>query len=195
MKITSKQFHWRAKQNKRNAKAKRWTKEFTQFEQNDLKNRTLYPVTPSPLGKHWLNYVHHRLKMVKKGLEAYTTRKYTRLSLDKYIESSRAIDQIAGEMVNGQPALVFLGNGGDTPPNSPIRIKKHVRCPGKRKILRAFKKRRKVIVLPVDEYFTSQTCGRCLQRLDIRTKNTNSRCVKTVDRVNRHCYRRKHRIT
>lgn len=124
---------------------------------------------PSPLGRHWLDYIHHRLKMLKKGMEVYATSKYTRLGLDKHIESYRAIDQLAGKMVNYQPALIFIGNG-ETPMNSPIRIKKHVRCPSIRKLIKAFKKRGNCIVLMVDEYFTSQTCGRCFGRFDPRTK-------------------------
>jgi len=108
--------------------------------------------------------------MFKDGINTYTTQQYTKLALDKYIESNRALDRIAGKLVNYEPALIFLGNG-ETPPNSPIKIKKNVRCPGSRKLLNAFKKRGDCTVLPVDEYFTSQTCAKCFGRFDPRTKN------------------------
>lgn len=126
-------------------------------------------MTPSPLGRHWLSYVHHRLRMQIYGIAAYTTRKYTRLSLDKHIESNRAIDVIANKLTKSKRALIFLGNA-DTPPNSPIKIKKNVRCPGTRKLINAFKKTGKCVVLPVDEYFTSQTCAKCFGRFDRRTR-------------------------
>lgn len=107
--------------------------------------------------------------MLNDGINAYSTAKYTRLSLDKHIESYRAIDQIAGKLANYQPALVFIGNG-QTPPNCPIKIKKNVRCPGTRKLSNAFKKRGNCVVMPVDEYFTSQTCAKCYGRFDPQTK-------------------------
>lgn len=162
-------YHWRAEQMKRNSMAKRFTTEFVIQEQNDRNDRTQYPVMPSPLGKYWLCYIHHRLKMLKDGISAYTTRKYTRLDLDKHINSYRAIDQVAGMLTNYQPSIVFFGNG-ETPPNSPIKIKKHVKCPGSRKLINAFKKRGNCTVIPTDEYYTSQTCGRCFGRFDVRTK-------------------------
>lgn len=148
----------------RNSKAKRWTKEFVAEEETDRNNRTLYPVMPSPLGKHWLYYVKHRLRMLKKGIATYTTAKYARLSLDKYIRSSSVVDNYVGKLVGNQSALVFLGDSGDTPADSPIQMKKHVRCPGTRKLIKAFEKRSNCIVIRVDEWGTSQTCAACLQR-------------------------------
>lgn len=124
---------------------------------------------PSPLGQNWLHYVHHRLKMLKDGIDAYASPQYTRLALDKYIESTRAVDQIIGKLTNNEPSIVFLGNG-ETPPNSPIKIKKHTRCPGTRKLVNSFKKRSNCVVLSVDEYFTSQTCAKCFGRFDVTTK-------------------------
>lgn len=162
-------YHWRAEQMKRNSMGKRFTRRFTAQEQNDRNDRTLYPVMPSPLGRHWLCYVHHRIKMLDDGMRAYTTRKYTRLALDKHIRSYRAIDQSAGMLVNYQPSIIFFGNG-DTPPNSPIKIKKHVKCPGSRKLTKAFKRRGDCIVIPTDEFYTSQTCGRCFGRFDPLTR-------------------------
>lgn len=162
-------YHWRAKQMKRNSMGKRFTQAFSIEEENDRNDRTLYPVMPSPLGKYWLCYVRHRLRMFTIGIAAYTTRQYTRLGFDKHICSYRAIDEIVGMLTNNQPSVVFFGNG-ETPPNSPIKIKKHVRCPGSRKVIKGFKKRRDCDVIPTDEYFTSQTCGRDYKRFDVRTK-------------------------
>lgn len=48
--------------------------------------------------------------------------------------------------------------------NSPIRVKKHVRCPGTRKLVHAFRKRGNCAVVFVDEYNTSRFCARCIQR-------------------------------
>lgn len=116
-------YHWRAQQNKCNSMAERFTKRFTTQEEDDRNDRILYPVMPSPLGRYWLCYVNHRIKMLDDGMRAYTTRKYTRLGLDKHICSYRSIDQIAGMLVNYQPSIIFFGNGV-TPPNAPIKIKK-----------------------------------------------------------------------
>lgn len=158
------------KQKVRNSKAKRWTKNFVREEEDDRNNRQLYTEMPSPLGDHWLSYIHHRLKMMKRGIEVFTTDKYTRLNLDKYIESNRVCDYIAGMLVNNQPTLIHFG-GAEMSPNRPISIKKHVRCPGNRKMIKSFKKRRNCVVNIVDEYYTSQTCGLCGARFDPRTKS------------------------
>lgn len=162
-------YHWRAQQMKRNSMAERFTKRFTTQEENDRNDRTLYPEMPSPFGKYWLCYVQHRIKMLDDGMRAYTTRKYTRLGLDKHICSYRAIDQIAGMLVNYQPSIIFFGNGL-TPPNAPIKIKKHVKCPGPRKLMKAFKRRGDCIVIPTNEDYTSQTCGTCYSRFPVWTK-------------------------
>lgn len=72
-------------------------------------------------------------------MDAYTTTKYTRLQFDKYIESNRASDKVAAMLTNREPTLIHLG-GAQTPPNSPIKIRKHVKAPGTRKLLVSFKK-------------------------------------------------------
>lgn len=124
---------------------------------------------PSPRGTMWSSYIKHRLRMMEKGIEAYTTRNYARLRLDKHIEWHRAIDIIAGKLVNHKPAIIYFGSGNFAP-NSPISIKKHVRCPGTRKLIEAFMKRGNCIVRMVDEYLTSQTCAKCFERFERRTK-------------------------
>lgn len=98
------------------------------MEQADRENRQLYAQMPSPKGVNWLDYVHHRLRMFESAIETYTTEKYANLRFNKYVNSIRTSDQKAGELVNYQSAIVFFG-AADTPANSPIRIKKHVRAP------------------------------------------------------------------
>lgn len=123
----------------RTKREKKWTRDFTIAEQNDRNNRRLYPEIPSPMGRNWLLYIHHRLKMLRKGMAVYTTTKYTRLQFDKYIESNRASDRTAAMLTGGHPSLIHLGNA-EIAANSPISIKKHMRCPGTRKLIRSFNK-------------------------------------------------------
>lgn len=125
---------------------------------------------PSPKGANWLDYIHHCLRMFEYAIATYTTEKYTNLRFNKYIHSVRASDQKAGELVNYQPAIVFFG-AADPPANSPIKIKKHVRVPGSRKLINSFKKRGNVVVIPVNENFSSQTCARCYGRFNRRYKS------------------------
>lgn len=154
----------------RDRKAQRWTKAFEDEAKADRNNRNLYVRMPSDMGANWLDYIHHRIKMLKKGMDVYTTDKYTRLSLDKYILSNRVCDNIAGMVTNHKSCLVHFGNAAMAP-NRPIRIPKHMRCPGRRKMLVSFKKCLNCHVNIVDEYFTSQTCAKCLQRFDRRTRS------------------------
>ncbi|XP_031635719.1 uncharacterized protein LOC116348752 [Contarinia nasturtii] len=106
--MSSKQFHWQTGLNVRNAKAKRWSKKFVQEERRDRENREIYPVMPSPKGSQWLNYVKHRSKMMKHGICAYSTAKYTRLALDKHIKSSSVVDNWVEKVTDKQPTLFFL---------------------------------------------------------------------------------------
>jgi hypothetical protein len=103
------------------------------------------------------------------GIDCYTTDKYTRLKFEKYTESNRVCDSIAGMLTGHQPTLIHLG-AAQTPSNSPIGIKKGLRCPGNRKMIRSYKKCRGCHVNMVDEYYSSQTCGKCYARFDRRTK-------------------------
>lgn len=93
----------------------------------------------------------------------------TRLNLDKYIESNRVCDYVTQMLTNNEPSLIHFG-GAEMSPNRPIHIKKHVRCPGNRKLIKSFKKQPKYEVNVVDEYFTSQTCAKCFRRFDRLTK-------------------------
>lgn len=96
-KISSKKYHRLTKQNVRDAKAARWTKNFREFEENDRNN---YDRMPSPKGDDYLDYIHHRLTVMKRGMAVYTTEKYTRLNFDKYIESNRVCDRIAAMLAS-----------------------------------------------------------------------------------------------
>ena len=111
-----------------------------------------------------------RLNMMERGIAVYTTKQYTRIRLDHYIESNRTIDKLVGKMVNYKSAVVFVG-AAQWSPSSPIKIKKHVRAPGVRKIVRALKKRHNCYVVFVDEYMTSQHCGRCVKRFPLSTRS------------------------
>ena len=178
--MSSKQFHWQTGQNVRNAKAKRWTKKFVAEERADRENRDLYPVMPSPKGSHWLNYIKHRVKMMKHGICAYSTAKYTRLALDKHIKSASVVDKWVNMVTKKKPTVFLFGADGEIPPDSPISIKKHVRCPGVRKTLQAIKKREDCITKLVDEFKTSQTCARCLNPFEGQRKSARfkrCRCV------------------
>ena len=115
-----------------------------------------------------MNYIEHRVKMLKPGMEVYTQRKYIRLNLDKHIEEHRASDCIAAFLTRKLPSLIFLG-AAQMAPNSPIGIKKRLRCPGVRKLLNSFKKLHNCVVVMVDEFKTSQTCAKCFRPFDRRT--------------------------
>lgn len=153
----------------RNSKAERLTRCIEYMEKCD-RNAVAAEIgeMPSPHGTHWASYIQHRLRVMQCGIEEYATRNYARLRLDKYIEWHRAIDKLAGQLVNHKPAIVMFGNG-QMPANSPIRIRKHVRCPFSRKLIGALEKR-KCIVRMVDEFCSSQHCGVCVKRFPRRTK-------------------------
>lgn len=172
LKKSSKGYHYDAKQGQRNAKAERITRLFTFEEQSDRANvAARIGRMPSPRDNSWLHYIEHRIRMSRNGIDTYTQRCYARLQLDKHIESNRAIDRIAGKLVAKKSALIHMGAAEPCHPNSPIKIKKHVRCPGTRKLLNAFKKRGNVVVRFVDEYMTSQLCGRCFNRFPQWTRS------------------------
>lgn len=113
--MSSKQYHWLFQQRVRDRKAERWTKAFEDEAKADRNNRNLYVRMPSDMGENWLDYIHHRNKMLKKGIDVYTTDKYTRLSLDKYIISNRVCDNIAGMVTNHKSCLVHFGNAAIAP--------------------------------------------------------------------------------
>lgn len=171
IKISSKRYHYDTKQFLRNKKAEQMTRVFTHDEKIDLK-KTAHRIgkMPSPKSNEWRHYVRHRLRMMKDGMAVYTTRSYARLGLDKHIEWHCAMDKMTNKLVCGKPCIIFMG-AAQMNPNSPIKIKKHVRCPGTRKLLSSLKKRGDCVVIMTDEYFTSQHCGRCIERFPRETKS------------------------
>lgn len=160
---SSKRYHYNAKQGIRNAKAEDIARLF-KFEEEADRNLIAAAIgqMPSPQNDSWRHYVTHRLRMLQNGIATYTQRSYARIRLSKHIEWQRAIDTFAAKLVGHKPAVIHIG-AGNIAANSPIRIKKHVRCPGTRKLVVAFKKRSNCVVRMVDEFKTSQLCGRCFK--------------------------------
>lgn len=116
-----------------------------------------------------MSYITHRVKMLQPGMKVFTTRKFIRLRLDKHIEENRASDRIAAFLTRTLASLIFIGSA-NMAANSPIGIKKRLRCPGVRKLMNSFKKLNNCVVRFVDEFKTSQTCGKCFRAFDRRTK-------------------------
>lgn len=170
LKKSSKEYHYDTKQGIRNAKLERLTRLFAFEEQTDRNNiASTIGVMPSPRNTSWHHYIQHRIRMSMDGIDVYTQRNVARLRLDKHIEWHRAIDKIAAKLVCHKAALIYIG-AGQIAANSIISIKKHVRCPGTRKLINAFKKRGNCVIRMVDEWMTSQLCGRCFNRFPRWTK-------------------------
>lgn len=160
-------YHWLAKFGIINAKRERWSKKHKIEEQSYL-SKFLW--MPSPKGKDtWKTYIKYRIEMMQKAMDVYATRKYSRTKLYHYMESNRASDNVAKELTKGKPAVAMVG-GANISPSSPIGIRKCLRVPGTRKLINSFKKLGNVVVIFVDEYFTSQTCAKCFKRFDRATK-------------------------
>lgn len=171
LKTSSKRYHYDAKQNKRNAKAEKLTRSFVWVERGDRENiKDVIGEMPSPRNTTWSWYIKHRLRMMNIGIETYTTCTYARLQLDKHIEWHRAIDTLAYKLTRGKPSIIYMG-AGQIAANSPISIRKHVRCPGTRKLIGAFKKLGNCVVRMVDEFKTSQMCARCFRPFPRITKS------------------------
>lgn len=137
--ISSKRFNFKAQTGVRFRKMKRLTRDFTAFEQADREKYADHAIPTPACRLKWHRYVFHRLTVFNNGLEVYTKRNYARFGLDKYIRSTRAADKTARQLTNNQKSIIYMG-AAEISPNSPIRIRKHVRCPGVRKLIRSFKK-------------------------------------------------------
>lgn len=85
------------------------------------------------------------------------------------------MDQLTNRIVNNKSALVLIG-AANMSPSSPI--KKHQRCPGTRKLAISVKKKRNCDIVFVDEYKTSQKCGRCFQQFPDGTRANRMKCCK-----------------
>lgn len=138
---------------------------------------------PSPRGASWWLYICQQMKLMPTGIDAFATRKYGRVLLDKYIESNREADETAKEVTQNEPSLVMLG-GAELHPNRPIGIKRRKRCPGLRKLVASIKKLGHSFVIFVDEYFTSQTCANCFGRFDRNTRQHRIKICKKCKPTN-----------
>lgn len=168
IRINGPTYHWKTKRGKRKQKEERWRMPFTNREQQHL--RSYHWSIPSPKGSRiWMHYIDFRFAMMAEGMAVYATRKYARLSFDKYVESNRASDLYAAQLTKRKPSMIYLG-AAEMAPNSPIGIRKHLRVPGTRKLMASFKKLGNCVILFVDEYYTSQTCAKCFARFDRRTR-------------------------
>lgn len=165
--INGPKYHYRAKYKIRERKSDKWSEQLTELGQRDRNSYFVYPSPKCRLG--WLNYIQHRMKMLGPAMEVYTQRKFIRLRLDKHIEETRASDKIAAFLTRKLPSLICLG-AAEMAPNSPIGIKKRLRCPGTRKLIRSFKKLGNCVIVMVDEWLTSQTCAKCFKPFDRRTR-------------------------
>lgn len=72
------------------------------------------------------------------------------------------VTQLTEAKQNGR-VLVCIGSSVFNP-SAPI--KKYRRCPGRRKIIKLLKKIRDCDIVFVDEYNTSQVCGKCHAKLE-----------------------------
>lgn len=120
--ISAKRYHFDAKKHSRDIRRERLSQE---FKDEELQNLHLYPAMTSQRGEFWFFYVEHRLEMCERGFDTYAKRKYVQIDLDKYIQSTRALDEITSRLSGNKPSLFFIGTGGQSA-CSPIRIRKHV---------------------------------------------------------------------
>lgn len=139
----------------------------SKFEDAARADRESRPTPVSPKDSTYFEYIKHSLQFFHEGVATYTQRKYARLSLDAYILSQKAMDKITGEIVNNKSALVFIGSANMSP-NSPI--KKYQKCPGTRKLAISLKKRGNCDMVYVDEFKTSQVCGKCFAPFPVETR-------------------------
>lgn len=73
--------------------------------------------------------------------------------------------------------VIFTG-GVIMAPNLPIGIKRRLRYPGLRKLMNSFKKLTDCVVWLIDQFKTSQTCGKCLLKGDEHPQLSRSCCTK-----------------
>lgn len=168
--ISNRRYHWGTQLSKRDKKGDRLKGDFDEFEKRDLAlYQQQHHVSASPRGVRWRPYIEHRIRVRRRGLAVYATRKYARLGLDKYIHSNRESDEIAVKITNNRPTMIYLG-AAELAPNRPIGIKGRKRCPGTRKLIVSVKKLGHSLIKFVDEYFTSQTCANCFGRFPRNTR-------------------------
>lgn len=143
------------------------TEQYVQMEQRDF---AMHVIRPSPRGQQWRLYIQHRIRMLRSGMATYARPKYARLSLDKYIQTNRAMDTIAKKITNNEPSIIYIG-AAQMAPNSPIGIKKYKRCPSVRKLGVSVKKLGHSKIKYTPEHNSSLTCANCFRRFPIETRN------------------------
>lgn len=91
--------------------------DFTAFERADLQSHPMG--IPSPRESSWRSYICSRLRTLTRGMAVYATREYAQIRLTQYIDSTKAMDEIAKKITNNVPSVVHIG-GAKMTPNSPI---------------------------------------------------------------------------
>lgn len=150
------------KQNIRDRKAKQFTETFE--EAASIGRETQYETIVTLMSENYMFYMIHRLKFFSEGIRAYTTKHYSRLALDQYVSSQKAMDDIVHQLTDAKqngPIILSIG-ATEFASNSPI--KRYWRCPGTRKLINYIKKITNCDVVFTDGYNTSQVCGRCYRR-------------------------------
>lgn len=143
------------------------TSRYTHQEQRVFKS---FEHAPTPRGERWRDYIAFKLKMFANGIAIFTRRKYSQLAMHRYIQTNRAIDNVANQITNNQPTIVYFGDA-IFPSDSPIGMKGKKRCPAERKVIVSLKKPGKTDVRFTSEAYSSQTCPHCKRRLSKRTKS------------------------
>lgn len=188
-KISPRRFHWGTKEKMRRRKIDRLSAIFTAEMRHNLAAQN-YPRVPSPRGASWRFYMDQQMHLLPTGMDAFATRKYGRLLLDKYIQTNRECDEIAKQVTQNEPSLVMLG-AAELHPSRPIGIKGRLRCPGSRKLVTSLKKLGNCAVMFIDEYFTSQTCANCFSRFNRNTRRNRFKvcmnCKPAIGDIERAC--------
>ncbi|XP_055308347.1 uncharacterized protein LOC129572405 [Sitodiplosis mosellana] len=73
-------------------------------------------------------------------------------------------------LTNRKRCIINIG-ASQPPANSPIKFKKHVRCPGVRKLVKSFKKMEGNVIRFVNEARSSRLCARCFEPFPLSTLN------------------------
>lgn len=125
---------------------------------------------PSPQGARWKKYLEIKLQLMRGAMQKYATRKYARLSFDKYVQAQSEQDCMARKITKNSSALLLVG-GAKMSPNMPFGIPKGKRCPGTRRFMASVKKLGNGSdVWFVNEEFTSQTCANCHRKFPMNTR-------------------------
>ncbi|XP_031639204.1 uncharacterized protein LOC116351264 [Contarinia nasturtii] len=135
--IPNTRFYWKTRQKRREKEAKKLVGWFDIEEKDHLKTYPFGP--PSPRNSTWKWYIEYRIKMLRKGMSAYATRKYSRLDFDHYMKSNQVNDNIAVTVTNNMPSINIFG-ASEMPPNRPFGLKRRKRYQGSRKLLVSVKK-------------------------------------------------------